>query len=678
MASSDPNPGPPPGRLVEAHEALDARVVAFYFGIAGLLLVLAGGLAYRQLIQTRVYDQSEKVQTERRVLLPGPRGNIYDRDGRLLVSNQARFSVVLYLDELQAEFHRESLRIYNNYKATGDAGLPSDADTLSIAHVSVVQAYLNRVNALLGRTAALDADKLKSHFKAQLMMPYTLVDDLSPQEFARLLEQLPVGSPLQLSTASARSYPYGSVASHVLGYVSTDDNLNAEDFPDADLTTFKLKGTVGRAGLEGQFDSRLQGQAGGAIYRVDPSGYKVNPPLEQFAPQAGSDLHTSLDLDLQEVAEQALGDLNGAAVALDVRTGEVLVLASKPDYDLSKMSPTRSQATVADIDARHAWLDLAVSGRFPPGSTFKILVSIAGLQAGRLDPTDKSVDCEGRIRIGNRWFSCDNGRGHHGELTLDDAISESCDIYFWEHGLQIGPDTILAQARRMHLDGRTGIELPGEYRSLLPDAVKLRAERAWNDGDTANISIGQGAITETPIAMACFAASIARGETWTKPTLLHDPNRPDQHTEPLGITPEQRGWILRGMQKAVTTGTAKIFSSPFFQKNYDVPGLQVAGKTGTAQLPDKTDAAWFICFAPMDNPQIAIAVVVKGDVAHEEFQGGYFAVPPAARILQAYFKKHPLPAPPPEATPAAGQPPADQAPDQPAGPPAAAPAPPSA
>jgi len=132
------------------------------------------------------------------------------------------------------------------------------------------------------------------------------------------------------------------------------------------------------------------------------------------------------------------------------------------------------------------------------------------------------------------------------------------------------------------------------------------------------------------------------------------------------------------MQKAVTTGTAKIFSSPFFQKNYDVPGLQVAGKTGTAQLPDKTDAAWFICFAPMDNPQIAIAVVVKGDVAHEEFQGGYFAVPPAARILQAYFKKHPLPAPPPEATPAAGQPPADQAPDQPAGPPAAAPAPPSA
>ena len=179
--------------------------------------------------------------------------------------------------------------------------------------------------------------------------------------------------------------------------------------------------------------------------------------------------------------------------------------------------------------------------------------------------------------------------------------------------------------------------------------------------------------------MACFAASLARGETWTKPTLLHDPNRPDQHTEPLGITPEQRGWILRGMQKAVTTGTAKIFSSPFFQKNYDVPGLQDRGQDRhrPAARQDRRRVVHLLC-PDGQSARSRLPSRSRATSPDEEFQGGYFAVPPAARILQAYFKKHPLPAPPPEATPAAGQPPADQAPDQPAGPPAAAPAPPSA
>jgi penicillin-binding protein 2 len=642
MSAPDSHSDGPSGQIVEAHESGDARLIVFTLFIAGLLLVLVGGLGYRQLIQRGTYDESEKQQTERRVLLPAPRGRIFDREGHVLVDNRARFSVVLYLDELQAEFRRESIRIHNNYLAAGEADGPSWADTLPIAEVSVVRSYLERVNALLGRTERLDAEKLKRHFKAQLLMPYTLIDDLSPQEFARLLERLPVSSPLQLYTASARAYPYGSAASHVLGYVSTDDNLSAEDFSDADLTTVRMKGTAGRAGLEEQFDAQLQGRAGGVIFHVDPSGYKVKPALKELAPRPGADLHTSLDIDVQQAAEAAIGDQTGAAVAIDVRTGEVLAMASKPDYDLNLMSPTRSSATVADIEARHAWTDSTVAGRYPPGSTFKLLVSIAGLRSGLLDPTDKSVDCEGRIRIGNRWFACDNGRGHHGELELDEAISQSCDIYFWIHGIAIGPERIMAEARRLHLDGRTGIELPYEVRSQLPDPAALRQAHSWTDGDTANISIGQGAITETPVNLACFAASIARGETWTKPTLIHDPNRPDQHTESLGITADQRAIIVRGMEGVLTHGTGKILAEPSMQ-DYLVPGLTIAGKTGTAQLPDKTDAAWFICFAPSDHPLIALAVVIKGDVAHEEFGGGRFAVPVAARIVQAYFKKHPLP-----------------------------------
>ncbi len=634
--------GPPEERSgpteprVASHQAFDPRLLTFYFIVAAILLALAGGAAYRQLIQNGAYGQTERLQQERRVLLPGPRGLIYDRHHRLLVGNRSRFSVVLYLDELQSEFQKEAARIRANYRTSGDSDV-TWGDMVQIARVSVVQRYLDQVDSLLGRTEILDVRKLNRHFREQLLIPYTLADDLSPEDFARLVENLPVASPLQVTYASARSYPFGSAASHVLGYVTSEDNVEAEDFPGADLMTFKMKGTMGSDGLEKEFDERLQGRAGGTIYRVDPAGYRVNPPVATVMPQPGRDLTTSLDIDMQKVAEDAIGDGIGSAVALDVRTGEVLVLASKPDYDLNDFP--HNAAAVAEVNRRQAWTDTAVAGRYPPGSTFKILVSIAGLLSGRLSPTDDSVDCEGYVRIGNRLYGCDSGKEEHGRLQLAEAIGESCDIYFYLHGIAMGPETIVAQAHRMHLDGRTGIELPVESRSLLPNIDQLRREHAWNEGDTAIISIGQGAITETPLSMACFAASVARGEIWTKPTLLHDPDRADQHTESIGLSPAQRDIIVRGMEETITDphGTAHIMTSEAM-KDYAVPGVVIASKTGTATLPDKTDAAWFICFAPADQPQVAVAVVIKGDTAGEEFNGGRFAAPVAARILQAYFK----------------------------------------
>src|SRR6185312_10957834 len=232
----------------------------------------------------------------------------------------------------------------------------------------------------------------------------------------------------------------------------------------------------------------------------------------------------------------------GAAVALDVRTGEVLAMASKPDYDLNLFSPRLTAATVADLNTRKAWTNLATSGLFAPGSTFKTVVSVAGVRSGRLDPKKVLVDCEGSMRVGNRTYTCDNGAGHHGELSLVPAIAESCDVYFYTAGLQIGPQRIADEARRLGLDRPTGIDLPGESKAMIvPDPAWKRKNRdePWTDGDTANTSIGQGFLRVTPLQMACWAASLARGETTTVPTLLHDPNRPEQHTEPLGLTPDQ-------------------------------------------------------------------------------------------------------------------------------------------
>jgi penicillin-binding protein 2 len=631
------------GQLIEQHLGFDPRIISFYGFIGILLLLLIGGSAYRQLVKSDSYGQSEHAQTERRVLIPGPRGNIYDRYGRVLVSNEARFSVVLYLDELQQDFRSESIRIRNNYRALGDKELPTMSEMEQIAHVTVAQHYLDIVNHVLGRHATINAKDLTKHFNRMLYMPYTLIDGLSREDFVKLLENIPVGSPIQLYTANERYYPYGTAAAHVLGYVGYGDNAIDDDQPGEDLKTFAMRGTIGKAGLEKQFDNLLQGSTGGSIFRVDPAGYKVNPPLEHHTPAQGENLVTSLDIDLQRTAEEAIGDQIGSAVAIDVNTGEVLVLAEKPSYDLNQFSPKLSQSYADEISKNQAWINVAIGEGgtgYPPGSTFKTLVTIAGLRRGTLDPNDRSIDCEGYVRIGNSLKSCDNGIGHHGSLKLSEAIAQSCDIYFYEHGMQIGASAIADEARRFGLDKPTGIELPSERKKMLiPDPAwkeRTRGE-SWTSGDTANMAIGQGDIIVTPLAMACYAASLARNELSTKPTLIHKADRPIQHSEPIGLTEEQRAVLIEGMEGCTKKGgTASILSNIDELKT---PGVQIAGKTGTAQYGNHLNVAWFICFAPSVNPKIAMAVAIRSEKPGENYAGGIYAAPIAATVIKKYFEK---------------------------------------
>ncbi|HEY9248582.1 MAG TPA: peptidoglycan glycosyltransferase, partial [Rariglobus sp.] len=329
-----PDLGSERGSLVETHKGYDPRVIVFHLFVAVLLLILTGGLAYQQLFRSDSFHESERRQNQRRVLVPGPRGNIYDRDGRPLVANRPRFAVNLYLGELRKEFRSEYIRIRKAYRDADDKNVPTSSQMERIARFTVVQRYLDQINRALSRDEKLDSDDLDKHFRQQLLLPYLLVDDLETSEYARLIEQLPVTSPLQVYASSIRSYPRGSIAAQTLGYVTANDAIDAsEDFPGAELTTFKMKGTLGREGLEARFDALLQGETGGAIYRVDPAGYRINPPLSKRQPVHGHNLHTSLDADLQQAAEKAMTDteLAASAVAIDVRTGEVLVLASKPD-----------------------------------------------------------------------------------------------------------------------------------------------------------------------------------------------------------------------------------------------------------------------------------------------------------------------------------------------------------
>ncbi len=620
----------------------------FYGIVSVLLALLVGGLAYRQLLRTVFYTEREHQQNQRRVVIPAPRGNIYDRNGDVLVGNRPRFSVVLDLAELRAEFRAEYRKVDRNYKKLDPAERPNSDQLSRIARAAVAQRYLDQVNHILGRNETVRSAELKRHIDQTLLLPYVLLDDLSPKEYARLIEKLPVDSPLEVYISSTRYYPYGSAAAHTLGYVGVADPTT-EDLPGDDLPTVKMKSSIGKTGLEKLYEDELQGEIGGAIYRVDPAGYKVAKPIEQHLPVPGHNITTSIDIDLQLAAETALSEpvqRTGAAVALDVKTGEILAITSKPDYDLNSFVPRLTHEEADKIAEDGAWFNQAIGGAYPPGSTFKILTSIAALRSGKVLPDHPIIDCEGITMVANKRFYCENGDGHHGNILLPEAIAYSCDIFFYEAGRLTTVDGIATEARRFHLDQRTGVEIPGETgRMVIPDpAWKERTQKErWVPGDTANMSIGQGFVLVTPLDMACFAASVARDETYTKPTILHNPKAPTQHTPPIGLTPVQRQALLAGMEGCTIYGTGHWLTQ---FANLRIPGVRVAGKTGTAQKKVTKDGvtgninyAWFICFAPIENPEIALAVVVEGENIGENFGGGSYALPVASAVLKKYFEK---------------------------------------
>ncbi len=474
-----------------------------------------------------------------------------------------------------------------------------------------------------------------------LLLPYVLLDDLAPEEYARLIERLAVNSPLQVYTSSTRNYPYDSAAAHTLGYVGINNDPEVEDFPGEDLLTFKMKGSVGRTGLEKVYDNDLQGETGGSIYQVIRPATRWTSRSRSACPSREKNIHTSLDIDLQQAAEAAMKDPEGkdrmgAAVAIDVKTGEVLALVSMPDYDLNTFVPRLTHDEARAIEESGGWLNRAIQGQYPPGSTFKIITAIAGLRSGAIDPANSKVICPGYYMVGNRRFPCD-ARNGHGERDLRGAIRDSCNVFFYKYGLETGPDLIGAEAKRFGYNHPTGIELPSEFaRPRVADPEWRRAnwksanlpDGVWRPGDTANTSIGQGDTLITPLQAACFVASFARGETETKPTILHDAKRPVQHTTSIGLAPADYNAILEGMEQCYQFGTGRLAR---------VDGLRGAAKTGTAQK-GKIDLAWLVAFAPVENPQIAIAVVLEGDEG-ENFHGGTYAGPVVQAILQKWKDK---------------------------------------
>ena len=617
-----------------------SRLWIFYAILGLLLVILYSGLFFRQLIESESHAAKEKIQNQRRILTPGPRGNLLDREGRVLVANKSKFSAVVFLSENQVQkaFSDSYRSMVRDYRERGEK-IKSYSELRILSRANVLQSYLKGVNELIGRHEEVDATAITRHLNVNPLLPYPLIDNLVPEEFAILLESLPVESPVQVYVSNMRHYPYENAATHALGYVGYSPLEVQSDMPGSELRTFATKGTYGRNGIEKRFDEQLQGKTGSEIWVVDPSGYQVESVQREY-PRKGRDIELSIDIDLQlagEAGYDLYGD-KGALVAIDIDRMEVLAMLSRPDYNLNQTTPFISNKIFKEISDNQAWENKALRGLYPPGSPFKLITAIAGLKAGKID--DNTIfECDGSHRVGGRNFPC---MGRHGEIDLRTAIEKSCNEYFYRVGLETGVDNLSREAIYLRLNEPTHIDLPNETRGMLTPSREWKKNRfgePWYPGDTANMSIGQGALIVTPLQMALMVASVAKNQVYSHPSILKQ--SPEQLArrpapKPLGLPENLHKAIIDGMNRAVSpTGTARAAI---------IKGVNIGGKTGTAQINKKDgnlELAWFVGFAPIEDPKIAVVALVEGQEINVSFGGGQYAAPMARYVLEAYFDKRP-------------------------------------
>jgi len=589
----------PPKPLVRDDPRLAGGRIAFfqYLSLAVFVFLLA---AFWEL-QVRDPDlYSERARTNRVKTLPilAPRGKILDRDGRVLVDNHSTYSLMLSRENLKPE-----------HLAQISAGLDLDFDDL-----------VERVRRF---------ERTQPSYE-----PIVIKEELTPGELAyveahREDDDFPE---LELIEAQRRVYPRGGLAAHVTGYIGevSETELNTLEF-----VKYRQGDVIGKAGIERQYNSHLMGVDGQRRTLVDNRG-RVREVIGVQEALKGNDVRLTIDLDLQAVAELAMDGRRGAVVALDPGTGEVLAMVSRPAFDPNKFAVRiRSDEWQAIVDnPEKPLLNRAIQAQLAPGSTFKPVVALAALESLGLDP-DYSVYCNGAADYYGNTFRCHRREGH-GLVNLYEAIVESCDVYFYALGNRLSIDTIAEYANLVGFGKPTGIDLPAEASGLVPSTEwKMRTFRQkWYAGETISVAIGQGALTASPLQVAYAIGGLAAGGVWHRPHIVLEP-APDP--EPprrasLNVAPVVDG--LCGVVNDEGTGIRA-----------QLQGIEVCGKTGTSQLASNAalenttlgetlkDNAWFVGFAPRDDPEIVVSVLFEGG------EHGNLAAPIARDVIKAYFDK---------------------------------------
>ncbi|MDQ7057348.1 MAG: penicillin-binding protein 2 [Ghiorsea sp.] len=585
---------------LEIRQRYDQRIYIFMVVLACLILLLLGRMVQLQWIQyTKHFTQSEDNRIHISPVLP-TRGIMVDRFGQGLAVNEVSYKITL---------------------------TPERVEDLPSTLLSLQQLLLwsdKQVQRIKKRIHASRADRA-----------VLLLDQLPWQTVAPLAARLHHFSGVDVVAGTHRYYPHAVQTSHMIGYLSL--------VRDVDIKKGYLRMEyVGRSGLERIFEKRLHGHLGYRHEEVDAKGRRVSL-LKTIAPVTGENIQLSLDVELQNVAAKALGTRTGAVVVMDVHTGEVLTLLSQPGYDSNKfitgLEVVQWKAWLND--AQRPLLNRTTQAAYPPGSTFKMIPSFAGLAQG-IKLAKGSTQCPGYIELADRRIRCWKKQGH-GHVDLHDALVHSCDVYFYEMGDALGMSRLTQEAKMWGFGERTGINLPPESKGLLPKERPGMGRRNWYRGETMITAIGQGAVTVTPVQMARFAAAIANGGRILQPLL--EKNKPVHVVRKLDVKAAYLKIVRQGMRDVVAevTGTA--------HRALARAKWTVAGKTGTAQVvmmaadDERTssdavhhqDHAWFMGYAPFEKPEIAVAVFVE-----HGGHGGSSAAPVARAVIDAWAEKQRL------------------------------------
>lgn len=599
------------------------QVVAFI-----LLAVLGARLYYLQVIKGEYYSERAENQRIRFIPIPAPRGAILDRNGKLLVDSRPTYNVTLANEPLKKIDVRERIEDY--------------ASGLNLEPQFIKE--------------RLDYIKKQPGFETMVLKESATIQDITWVESHTL--EFPE---LRIELQPQRYYPLGTVLAHVLGYVGEISPKQLEK-PEVKEKGFRPGDIIGKGGIEQYYDEFLRGKDGYRKVIVDSRG-RIQSEVDVVPPQAGQDLVTTIDLDLQMAAEQQLvatPTKRGTIIATDPNNGEVLVMASLPSFDPnifvqgSSTPEGRRQIAAYWQDESRPLYNRAIQGRYPPGSTWKIPESVGALQQGVITVKNSNVACGGGITIGNKFTRC---MGSHGSPPLSYAITKSCDGYYYRLGLKMGIEGLTKMIETFEYDKRTGVDLPNEKISQTPKSWRASVEKRegkWSDIRTVYASIGQDTVVVTPISMLRAVSSVGVKGKMFIPHFLKEfrpigaigeensanyiPERLGfgyQHPEPkiIEMTPEQEKIVVEGMWAVVNGGGTGA--------RIKMENFEIAGKTGTAQVAElgkdvgaNKDHAWFVSFAPAYKPEIAVIALVE-NVGF----GGSFAAPAAKGVYEAYLIK---------------------------------------
>ncbi len=586
---------------------------------AGFIGVLALRMRYMQVEQA---DQFRLLAEENRInirLLPPARGRIFDRNGRIIAENEPSYRITMVRE---------------------DAGDVDKVIARLSALVELDDEALNRALSEMERSPPF--------------LPVTIADRVGWDDISRVAVNAPALPGVTPEVGLSRIYPMGQNFAHVAGYVGPVSARDLERYADPDPVLRIPRFQIGKVGVEARYEDTLRGRAGAKRVEVNAVG-RVMRELDRREGTPGADLQLTVDAKLQDYVQARLGEESASVVIMDLETGDLRAIASSPSHDPNKFVRGISVADFAELrDNDHRPLaSKTVQDAYPPGSTFKMVTALAALEAGVIGPSE-TVWCPGHLEVGDRRFHCWKRAGH-GNVDLESALSESCDVYFYDVALKVGIENITDMARRLGLGIAHDIPMSAVAEGLTPNKAWKRANRGaeWVIGDTVNASIGQGYVLSSPLQLAVMTARIATGRS-VSPRLIKSIDgveTPRRGGTALDIDGDHLRMVREAMYAATNSNRGTAFSSRIAEAS-----MRMAGKTGTSQVRNITaaerargvtrnedlpwnrrDHALFVNFAPFEAPQIAVAVVV------EHGGGGSTAAAPIARdvTLQALYDGDP-------------------------------------